>query len=107
MTTTINSILAATDLSELSLHAVDRGFQIAYEAKAQYTVMHALGLDALGPLRNLLGDEAENISRKIVEQQQIILQSITSEPARNRGASALRARRARVGGQRCARLCIN
>jgi len=85
---TVNRILAATDLSELSLHAIDRGFQIADEAKAQYVVMHALGLEALGPLRDLLGGEAENISGKIVEQQRIILQSITSQPARNRGVSA-------------------
>lgn len=89
MTTTINRILAATDLSQPSLRAVDRGFQIAQEAKAQYTVLHAVGLDALAPLRNLLGGEVESISRKIVEQQRIILESITSEPTRNRGISAV------------------
>lgn len=90
MTPMIQSILAATDLSKSSLNAIDRGFQIARLTQARYTVMHAAGLDALAPLRNLLGGvEAENISRKILEQHKMMVESITSQSERNGGVSAM------------------
>mgnify|MGYP006203569511 CR=1 FL=1 len=42
---TMQHIFAATDLSPLSQHAVDRGFQLAQVTGARYTVMQALGLE--------------------------------------------------------------
>ena len=63
----IKHVFAATDLSECALHAVDRGFQIARATGARYTVMHALGLDALGPLKDLFGDN--RIWRKEVQKR--------------------------------------
>lgn len=59
----LQRIIAATDLSPLSLDAVDRGFELASHSGAHYTLVHALGLDALGPLRNLLGDQAGVLSQ--------------------------------------------
>lgn len=85
---TIRHIFAATDLSEISLHAVDRGFQLASTMHANYTVMHALGLDALGPLHNLLGSKANEVSRKVVEHQKEAISKLVQNPTRNRGVPA-------------------
>lgn len=51
-------ILAATDLSPAALPAVDRALQLAQAGGAPCTVVHALGLDALAPLRPWLADSA-------------------------------------------------
>lgn len=88
---TIRHILAATDLSPLSLHAVDRGFLVARTTAARYTVLHAMGLDALGPLRNLIGAKAESVSQKAVARQREALEAIAADPAHSKGvASVLR-----------------
>lgn len=84
----IHHIFAATDLSEPSLHAVDRGFALARITSAQFTVMHALGLDALGPLRDLIGEQAGEVAHKAVQHQREVLEAITSDPARHQGVSA-------------------
>lgn len=78
-------IFAATDLSGLSLHAVDRSLQLAQTTGARCTVMHALGLDALGPLRNLLGDKADAATRQIAEHQRAALEALVQQPARKHG----------------------
>lgn len=84
----LNHLLAATDLSAPSLHAVDRGFLIAKTSGAHFTVMHALGLDALGQLHELLGAQAADASRKIMDETRETLTRIVSDPARNSGISA-------------------
>lgn len=84
----IQHIFAATDLSEPSLHAVDRGFQLAQATDARYTVMHALGLDALGPLRSLIGERADEVTHQLTERQRAALQALVQEPARHQGVSA-------------------
>lgn len=83
----IQHIFAATDLSDYALRVVDRGFQLARTAGARYTVMHALGLDALGPLRNLIGEQAEEVTHKVRERQHAALQAITADPARHQGVT--------------------
>lgn len=70
-------LVAATDLSEPSLHAVNRGFQLAQTLGADYTVVHALGLDAPGPLRQLLGDKSQDARQKIAAHQHARLQAFT------------------------------
>lgn len=81
-------ILAATDLSDASLQAVDRAFVIAQHTQARCTVMHALGLDALGPLRNLIGADAEQVTHKAVAHQEQALQAVVDAPQRNQGVRA-------------------
>ena len=81
----IRHILTATDLSPLSLHAVDRGFLVARTTAARYTLLHAMGLDALGPLRNLIGAKADKVAHKAVAQQRAALEAIAQDPARNKG----------------------
>lgn len=84
----IQHIFAATDMSPLAQHAVDRGFQLARTTGARYTVMQALGLDALGPLRNLLGDSAEEVTQRMVARQRAIIETLTSDPAHHHGVVA-------------------
>jgi nucleotide-binding universal stress UspA family protein len=86
--TRIKHIVVATDLSENSMHAVDRGFRIARHTQARYTIMHALGLDALGPLRNLIGEQAADVSHKLLERQRSALRAIASDAQHSAGVSA-------------------
>ncbi len=83
----IHHILAATDLSPLSLHGVDRGFMVARTTGARYTVLHALGLDALGPLRNLIGAKADKVTHKALAQQRAALEAVAADPAHNKGVA--------------------
>ena len=75
----LKHILAATDLSSSSSQAVDRGFLIAKVSGARYTIMHALGLDALAPLRELLGENADAVSRKIIDEAHERLTELVSD----------------------------
>lgn len=78
-------ILSATDLSAHSLQAVDRAADLATTTGARHTVLHALGLDALGPLRNLLGERADSVAHTAVQQQQAALEAAIADPARHTG----------------------
>jgi len=84
----LSHILTATDLSSSSLHAVDRGFRLAQATGARYTVAHALGIDALAPLRELFGANNAAITEKIVDEARDKLGGILAQPERNRGISA-------------------
>ena len=85
---TFHHLLAATDLSSSSLHAVDRGFLIAGQAGARYTVVHALELDALTQLRDLLGGDASDLTDRIADRVREALAQVVSDPSRNRGVAA-------------------
>lgn len=84
----LNQLLVATDLSSSSLHAVDRGFLIASRVGAKYAVLHALGLDALAPLREYLGADASAVSQRISDAMQTEITRILEDLSRNRGISA-------------------
>jgi nucleotide-binding universal stress UspA family protein len=84
----LTHILAATDLSNSSLHAVDRGFVLAQTTGARYTVIHALGIDALAPLRELFGANNAAITQKIVDETREELRGIVGQAERNRGIAA-------------------
>lgn len=66
--TEIKNILAATDLSNNSSQVIDRGFLIARASGARLTIIHAVGIDALAPLREILGENADNVSQKILDE---------------------------------------
>ena len=85
---TIRHVLAATDLSAPSIAAVDRAFEIAATTRADLTLINALGLNALGSLRDLIGERADTVSRRIIEQQREALARLAGDPARNRGIEA-------------------
>jgi nucleotide-binding universal stress UspA family protein len=84
----ITRILAATDLSAPARHAVDRGFFIAADTNARYTVMHATELDALDSLSDLLGADTGRIKQRLADDARETLQRLLSNPAHNRGVTA-------------------
>lgn len=63
----ITHVLAGTDLSAISSDAVDRGFRIAQSTGARYTILYAVGIDAAISLRDMLGDEAEAVTARLLE----------------------------------------
>lgn len=84
----LTHILAATDLSAASLDAVDRAFLLAKAAGAHLTVIHALGLDPLAPLRELLGEKAATFTQNASDAAHNALQQLIGDPARNHGLTA-------------------
>lgn len=64
----IKNILAATDFSSSSSQAIDRGFLLAKASGARFTIMHAIGMDALAPMRELLGQNADAVYKKILDE---------------------------------------
>ena len=84
----ITRILAATDLSAPARHAVDRGFCIAADTHARYTVMHATELDALDSLSDLLGADTREIKQRLADDARETLQRLLADPAHNRGVAA-------------------
>lgn len=86
--TPLQHILAATDLSTPSLHAVDRGFLIAAHSGSRYTVLHAMGLDALAPLREMLGEHVAAVSGKVADERREALERVLSDTVRSRGVDA-------------------
>lgn len=64
----IKNILTATDVSDSSSQAIARGFLLAQVSGARFTIIHAVGIDALSPLRELLGDNADDVSQKILDE---------------------------------------
>ena len=87
MSTPIRHVLAATDLSPLSLHAVDRALQLAAAHGARCTLMHALGLDPLDSLREWLGSRADELTRLAQAHQREALLRIAADSARNPGVA--------------------
>ncbi len=85
---TLKHMLAATDLSEASLPAVKRGFLLAEASGARYTVLHALGLEAMALLRGVLGDQAPAVSARLVEEARARLDALLQDPAHHRGVTA-------------------
>lgn len=86
--TSLEHLLAATDRSELSLRAVDRGFLLARDSGARFTVMQALALGPLEELRNWLGDQTTTLSHAIEAEARAALAQIVGDPARNHGVAA-------------------
>lgn len=58
-------IVAATDMSALSLHAVERALLISKALSGSLTVIHALGLEDLSLIQKLLGKGADEMSETI------------------------------------------
>jgi len=86
--TSLNHLLAATDFSSSSLHAVDRGFLIAGSTRARYTVLHALGLEALAGVREFLSMDSAAVAMRITDEARETLTGIVGDSSRNRGLSA-------------------
>lgn len=83
----ITRILAATDLSAPARHAVDRGFRLAADTNARYTVMHATELDTLDSLSELLGADTQHIKQRLADDARETLRQLLADPAHNRGVA--------------------
>lgn len=81
-------IIAATDLSAPSHHAVDRGFRIAADTGARYSVIHAIELSALDELSEFLGDGTSELKQRLADQARATLWDMLGNPARNCGVGA-------------------
>lgn len=77
----IRRVFTAIDLSEPSLRALDRSLETATTTGAHCTVVHSLGLDALGPLRNLLGTGADEVAHRAVDHQRQAVQAAVDASA--------------------------
>lgn len=84
----LKNILAATDFSNSSIQAVERGFLIAKAAGSNFIVVHALGLDALSSLRTLLGENIAAVEQKVSDEAREQLLELVSDATRNQGVTA-------------------
>lgn len=85
----ITRILAATDLSAPARHAVERGLRIAGATGADFSVLHALELDAMDVMREWLGENLENVKRKLEDQARETLAQQLSAAFRGVDAEAM------------------
>ena len=86
--TTINNIMVAIDLSPSSLDALDLGFEITACLNAQITLTHCIEIDFFSGIRELIGTKAESIVSKAIENSREQIETLASNPVRNRGISA-------------------
>lgn len=84
----LSRILAATDLSAPSRHAIDRGFRIAADTGAGYTVIHSLQFDTLDRIIALLGADAAQVKQRLEDDARETLRRMLSDVARNLGIAA-------------------
>jgi len=86
--TLLSKVLAATDLSEPAMHAVERGFQIAAQNQAQYNVIHALELDTLDALREWMGEDVSSLKEKLENDARSSLQQLVTDAGKRYGVKA-------------------
>ncbi len=84
----LDQLLAATDLSAPSRHAVDRGFRIAATTGASYSVMHAIELDAVDVMREWIGEGSFEVKRQLENQAQESISDLLNDVAHNQGVCA-------------------
>lgn len=81
-------ILVATDLSAPARHAVERAFRVAADTGDELYVLHAMELDALDSLRELLGERVAAAKGALEAEARERLAQLTDDPARHGGVAA-------------------
>jgi nucleotide-binding universal stress UspA family protein len=81
----IKPILAATDLSAPARHAVERAFLIAAQTHCELHIVHAMELDMLDSLRELLGANLSQTKTKIESEARTRLEELAGNPDTQRG----------------------
>lgn len=84
----LENLLAATDLSEYAMHAIQRGFLLAQASGAQYGVMHVVEQDRLTQLGEFIGENLMTLSQKVDQDARDALAAMLADPEKNRGVSA-------------------
>jgi nucleotide-binding universal stress UspA family protein len=85
------TILVATDLSAPARHAVDRAFQLAADTGHELQILHALELDFLDAMRELLGKNLSAAKSTLEADALNQLRQLASDP-RHPGGVAVQAR---------------
>jgi nucleotide-binding universal stress UspA family protein len=94
----IKHLLVATDLSSGSFAAIDRGFLLAGNRAARLTILHAVGIDALAPLRGWLGGDADAVSQKLLDEAgERLAEQVAESASKDRVAAELRVERGLAG----------
>lgn len=81
-------ILAATDLSAPSRHAVDRAYRLAAERGWQLTLAHAIAPGLFDELQAMLGGDAPSIADSVVAEASRRLALLNEDPQRTHGVVA-------------------
>lgn len=84
----LERILAATDLSAPARHAVERAFRVAARTGSELHILHVQELDALDTLRDLLGTNLTSTKAALAADARERLTQLATDPARNRGVAA-------------------
>lgn len=84
----LDRLLAATDLSAPSRHAVDRGFRVAAITGASYSVMHAIELDAIDALWEWIGEGSAEVKHQLERQARESISQLLNDAAHNQGVTA-------------------
>lgn len=81
-------ILAATDLSAPSRHAVDRAYRLAAERGWALTLAHAIAPGLFDELQAMLGGDAPSIADSVSAGTRARLNALNDDPRRTRGVTA-------------------
>jgi len=84
----ITHILAATDFSDSSISALERGFLIARSAGARYSVVHAVDDGGLTALRRLFDETFDLFSKDAQEKAREQLEKVVSGASQDCGLCA-------------------
>lgn len=86
--TSAQTILVATDLSAPARHAVERAFHLAASTGSELNILHAMELDALDSLREILGDNVFEVKAALNSDARKHLDQLTGDAAIHRGVAA-------------------
>lgn len=84
----LTNILAATDLSAPARHAVERAYLIAAITRCELSIVHAMELDMLDSLRELLGENISTAKTALEADARARLEQLASNPDLHRSISA-------------------
>lgn len=94
----LEKIIVAIDLSDNVYPVIDRGFLLADASGAQLIALHAVGMDALAPLREFLGEDADRVSQEILAEAHDRLEEfIAGSPMKDRAVVNLQVDRGIAG----------
>lgn len=81
-------LLAATDLSAPSRHAVDRAYRLAAERGWPLTLAHAIPPGIFEELQAILGNDAPSLDQGLVAETQARLAALNDDPRHTHGVNA-------------------
>ena len=83
--TNAKTILVATDLSAPARHAVERAFYLAARVGCELHLLHAIELDTLDSLREMLGGDVAPLRNVLENDARARLDQLVGDPAIHRG----------------------